>query len=49
MTTTTQKVNLNNGTLEQLFKAMSKIQAKAAANFVKDEMQIGHHMKHVTQ
>ena len=51
MTTTNQKVNLNNCTHEQLFKAISKIQAKASATFIKDERRIrviGHHMKHMT-
>ena len=48
MTTTNQKVNLNNCTHKQLFKAIPKIQAKAAATFVKDEQRIGHHMKHMT-
>ena len=48
MTTTNQKVNLNNCTHEQLFKAISKIQAKAAATFVKDQRQVGYHMKHMT-
>ncbi len=46
MTTTTQKINLNNCTHEQLFKAISRIQAKAAATF--DDGQIGHNMKHMT-
>ena len=36
MTTTNQKVNSNNYTREQLFKAISKFHAKAAATFVKD-------------
>ncbi len=48
MTTTTQKMNLKNCSHEQLFKAISKIQAKAAATFTKDDKQIGHHMKHMT-
>ena len=51
MTTTNQKINLNNCsycTHEQIFKAISKIQAKAAATFIKDELRIGHHMKHMT-
>ena len=48
MTTTNQKINLNNCTHEQIFKAISKIQAKAAATFIKDERRIGHHMKHMT-
>ena len=47
MTTTNQKINLINCTHEQIFKA-SKIQAKAAATFIKDERRIGHHMKHMT-
>ena len=47
MTTTNQKVNLNNCTHEQIFKAISKIQAKAASTFFKDEQRIGHHMKHM--
>ena len=33
MTTTNQKINLNNCTHEQLFKAVSEMQAKAAATF----------------
>ncbi len=48
MTTTTQKINLITCTHEQLFKAILKIQAKAAATFVKDDRRIGHHMKHMT-
>ena len=48
MTTTSRRVNLNNCTHEQLFKAISKIQAKAAAIFVKYERRIRHHMKHMT-
>ncbi len=48
MTTTTQKINLNNCTHEQLFKAVSIIQTKAAAIFVKDDLRIGHNMKHMT-
>ena len=48
MTTKTQKINLNNCTHEQLFKAISRIQAKAAATFVKDDRRIGQHMKHMT-
>ena len=48
MTTTHQKVNLNHCTHEQLFRAISKIKAKAAATFVKDERRIGHSMKHMT-
>ena len=48
MTTTNQKVNLDNCTHEQIFKAISKIQAKAAPTFIKDERRIGHHMKHIT-
>ena len=48
MTTTNQKVNLNNCTHEQIFKAISKIQAKAASFFIKDEQRIGHHMKPMT-
>jgi hypothetical protein len=47
-TTTTQKINLNNCTNEQLFKAISRIQVKAAATFVKDDRRIGHNMKHMT-
>ena len=47
MTITTQKINLNNCTDEQLFKAISRIQAKAAATFVKDDWRIGHNMKHM--
>ena len=47
MTTTNQKVNLNNCTHEQILKAISKIQAKAAATFLKDERLIGHHIKHM--
>ncbi len=45
MTTSTQKVNLNNCTHEQIFKAVSKIKAKAAVTFIKDSKRIGHHMK----
>ena len=48
VTTSNQKVNLNNCTHEQLFKAISKIQAKATIAFVKVERWIGHHMKHMT-
>ena len=48
MTTTYQKISLNNCTHEQLFKAISRIQTKAAATFVKDEKRIGHSMKHMT-
>ena len=48
MTTTNQKVKLNNCTHEQIFKAISKIQTKTAATFIKDERRIGHHMKHMT-
>ena len=48
MTTTNQKISLNNCTHEQLFKAISRIQTKAAATFVKDERRIGHSMKHMT-
>ena len=48
MTTTNQKISLNNCTHEQLFKAISKIQTKAAATFVKDERRIGYQMKHMT-
>ncbi len=48
MTTTTQKINLNNCTHEQLFKSISRIQAKAAATFGKDDRLIGHNMKHMT-
>ncbi len=50
MTTTTQKINLNNCTHEQLFKAISqsRIQAKAAATLVKDDRRIGYNMKHMT-
>ena len=48
MTTTNQKISLNNCTHEQLFKAISRIQTKAAATFVKDEKRIGHSMKHMT-
>ena len=48
MTTTNQKISLNNCTHEQIFKAISKIQAKAAATFIKDERRIRHHMKHMT-
>ena len=48
MTTTNQKINLNNCTHEQLFKAISRIQAKAAATFVKDDLRMGHNMKHMT-
>ncbi len=48
MTTTTQKINLNNFTHEQLFRAISRIQAKAVATFVKDDRRIGHNMKHMT-
>ena len=47
MTTTNQKISLNNCTHEQIFKA-SRIQTKAAATFVKDEKRIGHSMKHMT-
>ena len=47
LTTTNQKVNLNNYTHEQLVKAICKIQVKAAATFVKDERRIGHQMKHM--
>ena len=36
MTTTNQKIILNNCTHEQLFKTISWIQTKAAATFVKD-------------
>ncbi len=45
MTTTNQKINLNNCTHEQLFKAISRIQTKAAATFIKDDRRIGHNMK----
>jgi len=48
MTTTNQKINLNNCTHEQLFKAISRIQTKAAATFIKDDRRIGHNMKHMT-
>ncbi len=48
MTTTTQKINLNNGAHEQLVKTLSRIQAKAAETFVKDDLRIGHNMKHMT-
>ena len=48
MTTTSRRVNLNNCTHEQLFKAISKIQAKAAATFVKDQRRVGYHMQHMT-
>ena len=48
MTTTNQKINLNNCTHEQLFKAISRIQTKAAATFVIDDQRIGLNMKHMT-
>jgi hypothetical protein len=48
MTTTPQKINLNNCTHEQLFKAISRIQTKAAATVVKGDWRIGHNMKHMT-
>ena len=48
MTTTNQKISLNNCTHEQIFKAISRIHTKAAATFVKDERQIGHQIKHMT-
>ena len=35
MTTTNQKISLNNCTHEQIFKALSRIQAKAAATLLK--------------
>ncbi len=47
MTATTQKINLNNFTHVKFFKAISKIQAKAAATLIKDEGRIGHHKKHM--
>ena len=47
MAITNQKVNLSNCTHEQLSKAISKIQTKAAATFVRDDKRIGHHMKHM--
>ncbi len=48
MTITNQKINLNNCIHEQLFKALSRIQTKAAAIFIKDDWLIGHNMKHMT-
>ncbi len=47
-TTTNQKTNPTNCTHEQLFKAISRIQTKVTATFVKDDRQIGHNMKHMT-
>ena len=34
--------------MSRSLKAISKIQAKAASTFIKDERRIGHHMKHMT-
>ncbi len=42
-----QNVNLNRCTHGQLFKAISKIQAKAPVTCIKDSHCIEHHMKHM--
>ena len=48
MTTSNQKWNLNNCTTEQLFKALSRVQAKLVATSVKDKNCKAHSIKHMS-
>ena len=47
-TSTAQKINLNNCTHEELFKALARIEARIATTSVRDKDRVAHPIKHIT-
>jgi hypothetical protein len=46
-TSTAQKINLNNCTHEELFKALALIEARIATTSVRDKDRVAHAIKHI--
>ena len=46
-TSTAQKINLNNCTYGELFKALARIEARIATTSVRDKDRVAHPIKHI--